>query len=156
MIDLIATGFAIRKQEQVQDNSNPQIIRNKPASDNWHSSNKAAQSAHSVKNMDKLTYDRLCTAADYAGYAENQFSAEYQHADLLRDTCGWDDFDLYLDKPSKLVQCDRCLHFIPDSIGSGAGIGNCSVGVKWTQQVGGKMPLYRYAERHCVQYKQLE
>ena len=31
--------------------------------------------------------------------------------------------------------------------------GDCAVGIKWTQQVGGRKPLYGYAERHCIQYK---
>lgn len=153
MIDLIANGFALRKQKQVQNNPNPQIIRNKPARDNLYSGNKPAQSAYSAKSKDD---DKSCTVADYADYAENQSSIGYQSADLLRNTCGWNDLNLWENNASKsstLVQCDRCIHFIPDSIGSGAGIGDCAVGIKWTQQVGGRMPLYRYAERHCVQYK---
>lgn len=156
MIDLIANGFALRKQKTVKNNQNPQMIRNKPASDNPHGANKPAQSAFSA-SMDELMHDRSCAAADYAGHAEDQSNTGYRPADLLRDSCGWDDFDLWGDKTAKtpiFVQCDRCMHFTPDSIGSGAGIGDCAVGVKWTQHVGGKMPLYRYSERHCVQYKQ--
>lgn len=159
MIDLIANGFALRKQKQVQKNSNPQSIRNKPASNNPHGGNKSAQSAYSAKNIDELTQIRSYTSADCAEYAENQSSIEYRAADLLRGTCGWDDFDLWEERAPKsltLVQCDHCMHFTPDTIGSGAGIGNCAVGVKWTQQVHGRMPLYRYADRHCVQYKLLE
>lgn len=54
-----------------------------------------------------------------------------------------------------IVSCNKCEHFTPDQIGDGAGIGNCDMGVKWTKEWHGRMPLYRYTERHCEQFSKL-
>lgn len=51
--------------------------------------------------------------------------------------------------------CSDCEHFIVDIIGDGTGIGSCKLGVKWTQEFTGRMPLYRYSERHCKQFSKL-
>lgn len=165
MIDLIANGFALHNQKQMQHELNPQSTRSESASDNLHGDNKPARSAYSAKEemvfnknyliRNKPGFTLTDAIADYAEQAENQSSTEYSSADLLRTTCGLEDFDFFKeDQPkSSLVQCHSCKHFIPDTIGSGVGIGTCVVGVKWTQQVRGRMPLYRYSERHCVQYK---
>lgn len=50
---------------------------------------------------------------------------------------------------STIVSCNKCEHFTPDQIGDGAGIGNCDMCVKWTQEFNGRRPLYRYSDRHC-------
>jgi len=47
------------------------------------------------------------------------------------------------------ITCDACKHFSPDRIGDGAGIGSCELKVPWTQGNNGRVPLYRYARRHC-------
>lgn len=52
----------------------------------------------------------------------------------------------------QIVTCNTCELFTPDKIGDGAGIGNCELGIKWTQEFTGRMPLYRYSERHCKQF----
>jgi hypothetical protein len=54
-----------------------------------------------------------------------------------------------------IVSCNKCEHFTPDQIGDGAGIGHCDMGVKWTKEWCGRMPLYRYAERHCEKFSKL-
>ncbi|KTD68880.1 hypothetical protein Lste_2038 [Legionella steelei] len=51
--------------------------------------------------------------------------------------------------------CNDCEHFTVDIIGDGTGIGSCELGVKWTQEFTGRMPLYRYSERHCMQFSKL-
>jgi hypothetical protein len=53
------------------------------------------------------------------------------------------------------VTCDQCINFNPDQIGDGAGIGSCKIGIEWTQEINGHMPLYRYAHRHCDQFTKL-
>jgi len=55
----------------------------------------------------------------------------------------------------KIVTCNTCELFTPDEIGDGAGIGDCALGIKWTQEYNGRRPLFRYAERHCVQFSKL-
>jgi hypothetical protein len=55
----------------------------------------------------------------------------------------------------KKVMCDNCEHFMPDEIGDGAGIGDCGLGIKYTQEVSGLMPLFRYADRHCDNFSKL-
>ena len=57
-----------------------------------------------------------------------------------------------LANPQKQVSCSSCLHFTPDHVGSGTGIGICHLGVIWTHENNGRMPLYRYADRHCEKY----
>jgi len=54
-----------------------------------------------------------------------------------------------------MVTCNTCEHFTPDIIGDGSGIGNCGLEVKWTQEFTGRMPLFRYSERHCQQFSKL-
>lgn len=160
MIDLIANGLALQKQKASMDDSNPQIIRNESANDKGDGYKKSAQSANKMDRLEaSITVTSTIDAADYAEQAETQFSGEYTNADCLRKTCGFDDFGLLQEDISqvlKVVQCNYCIYFTPDSIGNGAGIGTCAFNVKWTQETHGRMPLYRYAERHCVQYKQLE
>ena len=164
MIDLIANGLALQKQNISVDDSNPQIVRNESAKDKHDGYNKSAQSAYSASKLDRLEASIIVTAqndtADYAEQAENQFNTEYTNADFLRKISGFDDdFGLLQEVISpvlKVVQCSYCTYFTPDSIGDGAGIGTCIFNVKWTQETHGRLPLYRYAERHCVQYKQLE
>lgn len=162
MIDLISNGLSLRKQQAQKTDSgnvNPQNIRNKSAKDKHHHYNKPAQSAYSAKVMNELNAPEIIdfsnSTADYAENAGNQSSTAYALADNLRNSCGFHDFDLDEMNKQKLlmpVQCEQCTHFTPDSIGSGAGIGQCAVNIKWTQEIHGKMPLYRYAERHCVKY----
>jgi hypothetical protein len=53
------------------------------------------------------------------------------------------------------VSCNSCEHFIPDAVGDGVGIGECGLGIKWTQEYNGRMPLYRYTERHCDRFSNL-
>lgn len=159
MIDLIANGLALQKQKVPVDDSNPQIIRNESANDKGDGYNKSAQSAQSANKIDRLEASITVDGADYVEQAETQFSGEYTNADCLRKTCGFDGFGLLQEDISqvlKVVQCNYCIYFTPDSIGNGAGIGTCAFNVKWTQETHGRMPLYRYAARHCVQYKQLE
>lgn len=159
MIDLIANGLALRKQKQqhesAEDNLNPQPIRNKSANAIPYACGKSAQSAYFAKEVNKCGSNILQHKADYAEHAEKPFNIEYPSADLLRKTCEFDDSlqENVLHK-IKIVQCDLCMHFTPDAIGDGVGIGCCALNVKFTQETHGKMPLYRYAERHCVQYKQ--
>lgn len=51
-----------------------------------------------------------------------------------------------------IVTCNTCEHFTPDKIGDGGGIGSCALGVESTQEVSGKMPLFRYSKRHCDKF----
>lgn len=51
--------------------------------------------------------------------------------------------------------CNDCEHFTMDNIGDGTGIGNCELGIKWTQEFSGRMPLFRDSERHCKQFTKL-
>jgi len=58
-----------------------------------------------------------------------------------------------------VVTCNSCKHFTPDNIGDGTGIGECVCGVEWTMaalSLQGRMPLYRYANRRCNQFKTTE
>jgi hypothetical protein len=57
--------------------------------------------------------------------------------------------------PVGMVACDACEHFTPDQIGDGGGIGTCGVQIKSTQEINGRMPLYRYAHRHCDKFSKL-
>lgn len=57
--------------------------------------------------------------------------------------------------PPGMVTCNRCEHFTADIIGDGAGIGSCGLEVKWTQEVHGKMPLFRYSTRNCSHFSKL-
>ena len=57
--------------------------------------------------------------------------------------------------PLEMVACNNCVRFTPDKIGDGVGIGNCDLDIKWTQEFTGRMPLFRYSERHCKQFNQL-
>jgi hypothetical protein len=52
---------------------------------------------------------------------------------------------LPIQQPS-LVCCHDCQHFVKDKIGSGAGIGRCSLGHEPTHP---EPPLYPYTKRHC-------
>lgn len=54
-----------------------------------------------------------------------------------------------------MAVCNYCKHFTVDIMGDGTGIGSCELGVKWTQEFNGRMPLYRYSERHCNQFSKL-
>ncbi len=56
---------------------------------------------------------------------------------------------------SNIVRCHDCEHFIPDNIGNASGIGSCNLGMIWTQEVTGRLPLYCYANRHCVKFSRL-
>lgn len=168
MIDLIANGLALQNMKQkVATNSDPQPIRNPCAEDKCDVFNKPAQSAYSAKekllskeNVSIISkYDNALTndTADYAEYADHQFSTSYPFADSLRKTCGLDSFDFegeHSQKSLELIQCNKCKHFMPDTIGDGSGIGQCVMNIKWTSSSHGKMPLYRYADRYCVQYQQ--
>lgn len=55
-------------------------------------------------------------------------------------------------KADNVVSCNACEHFTPDEIGDGSGIGHCSLGIDWTQEPHGRMPLYRYADRRCSEF----
>lgn len=169
MIDLIANGLALQNMKQkVAKNSDPQPIRNPCAEDKRDVFNKPAQSAYSAKetllsneNVSIISkYDNALTndTADYAEYADHQSSTSYPFADSLRKICGLDSFDFageHSQKSLEPIQCNKCKHFMPDTIGDGAGIGHCEMNIKWTSNSHGKMPLYRYADRYCVQYKQI-
>lgn len=105
------------------------------------------------KSHNTLTND----TADYAEHADRQPSTTYPFADSLRKICGLDGFDFadeYSQKSLEPIQCNKCKHFMPDTIGDGVGIGHCARNIKWTSSSHGKMPLYRYADRYCVQYQQ--
>jgi hypothetical protein len=52
----------------------------------------------------------------------------------------------------KRVKCNECEHFLPDNIGDGAGIGTCKLGISFTQEVRGRLALYRHAERRCASF----
>lgn len=54
-----------------------------------------------------------------------------------------------------MVQCDKCSHFIPDIIGSGAGIGTCKLGIKNTVEFNEKIPLFRYSHRLCKDFNKV-
>ncbi|AOW57833.1 TPA: hypothetical protein F8A23_08735 [Legionella pneumophila] len=56
---------------------------------------------------------------------------------------------------SGMVTCNSCNYFTVDIIGDGAGIGSCELGIKWTQEFNGRMPLFRYSERYCEQFNKL-
>jgi hypothetical protein len=67
-----------------------------------------------------------------------------------------ENFDLYGIPISGMVACNDCLHFIPDQIGDGAGVGQCGLGITWTKGLGGRMPLYRYIDRRCDTFSKLQ
>jgi hypothetical protein len=50
---------------------------------------------------------------------------------------------------TQIIACNDCIHFTPDKIGDGAGIGSCSCDINWTQEINGRSPLFRYTKRHC-------
>lgn len=50
----------------------------------------------------------------------------------------------------RTVICNHCKNFTPDE-GSN-GIGYCALGINWTQERDGRVPLYPYAERHCDKF----
>lgn len=58
------------------------------------------------------------------------------------------------DKSNKIhmATCDACEFFSQDQTGSGAGIGRCKHGIEWTEEISGRMPLYRYARRYCNRF----
>lgn len=169
MIDLIANGLALQsKKQKVAVIYDPQPIRNPCAEDKCDAHNKPAQSAYSAKrkhllNENVLIIDKPDNAlthdtADYAEYADHQSSTTSPFADSLQKICGLDDFDFAGENSPKsldLIQCNICNHFMPDTIGDGSGIGHCTMNIKWTSSSHGKMPLYRYADRYCVQYQQI-
>lgn len=71
---------------------------------------------------------------------------------------GFDSFDSALlgaFSVSKTVCCDNCRHFTPDKVGDGVGIGACNLGITWTQECRGRMPLYRFADRHCSYFSKV-
>lgn len=53
------------------------------------------------------------------------------------------------------VKCIDCEHFASDKIGDGGGIGSCGVGITWTQQVHGRMPLYPNVLSYCSHFSKL-
>lgn len=54
------------------------------------------------------------------------------------------------------VTCNDCKYFIPDQVGDGAGIGHCTIGLQYTQELNGHRPLYRYADRCCDRFSLLQ
>ncbi len=55
---------------------------------------------------------------------------------------------------SGMVTCSQCENFTPDKVGDGTGIGLCSLGLQYTEELHGHKPLYRYADRRCDKFKQ--
>jgi len=147
MIDLISDGLALRKKLTLISEARPQSIRNNSASENQHATKGSATSAESAsaskKTINQNYYADLkdIGVAEVADVAEYQPGPAYVTADASRISCG-------IEK----VVCDDCKYFTIDSIGDGAGIGDCALGVTWTQEYNGRRPLYRYAKRYCSKF----
>ena len=150
MIDLISHGFSLRKKILIAIEYYPQIIRSSSAGPLPYKQGISASSAESAsidkKNHKNINYDnqgefKLCHAAEIAEVADSQLTTSFSIEDKVRKDCG-------------LVACNDCMHFTPDTIGDGVGIGNCNLRIKWTSEVNGKMPLYRYATRNCASFNE--
>jgi len=150
MIDLISHGLALRKKLTIASESCPQITRSLSAGDSQHLTRDSATSAESAslgkKSISSSYHDDFngMGAAEVADPAECQPGRASIIAESSRKSCGL-----------KAVACNDCKYFTPDSIGDGAGIGDCALGVKWTQEYNGRRPLFRYAERDCSSFSKL-
>jgi len=147
MIDLIAHGLSLRIKTGASVTSSPQWIRDISAGENQHLTRDSAISAESA-SIDKKAINQSYYAdlrdigvADIADVAEYQPGPAYVTAETSRESCGLE-----------AVACDACKYFTPDSIGDGAGIGDCAFGVKCTKEYNERRPLYRYAKRHCSSF----
>ena len=174
MLDLIANGFALRKKLPIV---NPQEIRSVSATDTPCLTRGPAISAESALASNENQYTNYYiesnanSTADCADPAETQSRKEIPVADNMRNNCGLETernktnhvIPLTQLNPNdriqcsslEIVACDNCEHFTPDRIGDGAGIGDCYLGLKWTQEFDGRRPLYRYADRHCEKFSKL-
>ena len=174
MIDLIAKGFALRKKLSV---ANPQLFRSVSAIDTPYRATVpaiSAESAISSKENNNNHYSiksKNNSTADCAYLAETQSGQEIAVAGNVRDGCGssstenkinnapslakFNSTDSTQRSSSVIVACDNCEQFTPDKIGDGAGIGDCGLGIKWTQEYNGRRPLFRYSERHCNDFSKL-
>lgn len=55
--------------------------------------------------------------------------------------------------PAPKVRCGTCMHFLPDSVGSGGGIGSCRAGVPYKGNEGCRYP---FALRYCTVYRPVQ
>ena len=165
MIDLISNGLALRKQITISL-EDPQEIRSMSARSISSLVRDSAESSESADRYNKNQDHSYCnkfkitSAAEVADLAETQSRQSTVIADDLRKNCGVSPaVNLALNSnptnPLEMVTCNDCEHFNSDTIGDGFGIGDCGLGVKWTQEFDGRRPLYRYADRHCGKFSKL-
>jgi hypothetical protein len=163
MIDLISHGLALRTQLSISSEINPQAIRTISAHVISELAKESATSSESAtintKNRDSIYCKdyQVASASETADLAEGHSRQGKVIADDSRKYCGLNTahvltFDNNPNSVLEVVTCNSCVHFSPDKIGDGAGIGDCYLNVKWTQEFDGRRPLYRYAERHCEKY----
>jgi len=147
MIDLIAQGLTLKKRLIITPDTRPQAIRNDSASENQHATMISAISAESAsaskEGIDNSYHNEFKSVgcAEVADLAGRQLRRASSVAESLRKHCGL-----------QTVACNDCKYFTPDSIGDGVGIGDCALGVTWTQEYNGRKPLFRYAKRHCSSF----
>lgn len=146
----------------------PQEIRSPSASVIPYCVKDSAGSAKSATIDNKNQNNNYCDDSKLEPVAEAADPAESHSrqcnfiADDLRKNCGLSPVSTlgFNGNPKSslataVVTCNACERFTSDKVGDGAGIGECYLGVKWTQEFNGRKPLYRYAERHCERFSKL-
>lgn len=166
MIDLISHGMALRKKITIPL-EDPQELRSNSAGVTPYLAKDSAGSAESATRDNKdrnycVCHSESIPSAESADIAEHQSQQGNFIADDLRKDCGLNPVNTLscIGNPKNslavaMVTCNTCEHFTSDKVGDGTGIGECYLGVKWTQEFDGRRPLYRYAERHCVKFSKL-
>lgn len=160
MIDLISHGLTLRKQPTVLID-HPQKIRSISASTVSCGVKESAKSAESAigglinEGFNQDFFKKITTTAGNVDRADIQSVENILTADVMRKNCGLNVNLSFVSNQDLIVTCNACEHFTPDTIGDGFGIGECYLGVKWTQEFDGRRPLYRYADRHCEKFSKL-
>jgi predicted nucleic-acid-binding Zn-ribbon protein len=155
----ILLSLAIKVLERNKSNRS----RNSPATSQLHhTETNATKELASVSANTELrrgeTNKSLATTGKSQESCRVAFPIEHNHATHFTcQQCGYRKpfCSCKLIAGKGMAICNDCEHFTVDDIGDGAGIGNCELGIKWTQEFTGRMPLFRYSERHCEQFSKL-